>query len=122
MWYARKFIEENLPFWEMEPADELVVNEGTVRIDIGDNRTLEAHAEVFAKPGFVYAIYLPTGSPSGMIKLDRIKGVYSLRWYNPRVGEFEGDEAFTRGGKQSKIGLPPRQQSQDWVVLIKKNN
>jgi CubicO group peptidase (beta-lactamase class C family) len=122
MWHARKFIEENLPFWEMEPADGLVVNEGGVQIDIGDNKTLEAHAEVFAKPGFVYAVYLPTGNPSGMINLDRIKGVYSLRWYNPRTGEFEGDEAFIQGGKQSKIGLPPRQQAKDWVVLIKKNN
>jgi hypothetical protein len=122
MWYARKFIEENLPFWQMEPADELVVNEGVVKIDVDDNETLEANAEVFAKPGFVYAVYLPTGNPSGKINLDRINGVYSLRWYNPRTGEFEGDVAFIRSGKQSKIGLPPRQQSQDWVVLIKKNN
>jgi CubicO group peptidase (beta-lactamase class C family) len=122
MWYARKFIEENLPFWEMEPADELVVNEGVVQIDVGDSAILEAHAEVFAKPGFVYAVYLPTGNPSGTINLDRINGVYSLRWYNPRTGEFEGDEAFIQGGKQSKIGLPPRQRTRDWVVLIKKNN
>jgi len=122
MWYARKFIEENLPFWEMEPIDELVVDEGVVQIDIDDHKTLEASAEVFAKPGFVYAIYLPTGNPSGTINFDRINGVYSLRWYNPRTGEFEGDDAFIQGGKQSKIGLPPRQQTHDWVVLIKKNN
>lgn len=119
MWYARKFIEENLPFWKMEPADELVVDEGVVQIDIGDDETLEADAEVFAKPGIVYAVYLPTGNPSGTISLDRINGVYSSRWYNPRTGEFEGDEAFIPSGKQSKIGLPPRQQTRDWVVLIK---
>ena len=122
MWYARKFIEENLPFWEMHPADELVVGEGTIQIDIGDNKTLEANAEVFAKPGIAYAVYLPTGHPSGTITLDRINGVYSLRWYNPRTGEFEGDDTSIQGGTQSKIGLPPRQQTQDWVVFIKKKN
>lgn len=122
MWYARKFIEENLPFWEMDPADELVVHEGTVQMDIGDDETFEASAEVFAKPGCVYAVYLPTGIPSGTINLDRINGVYSLRWYNPRTGKFEGDDTSIQGGKQSKIGLPPRQQTHDWVVLIKKNN
>ena len=122
MWYARKFIEENLPFWEMHPADELVVNEDTIQIDIGDNKTFKASAEVFAKPGNVYAAYLPTGIPSGKINLDRSDGDYSLRWYNPRTGKFEGEVTFIKGGKQSKIGLPPRQQTQDWVVLIKKKN
>ena len=94
MWYARKFMEENLPFWEMHPADELVVDEGTVQIDLGDNKTLEARAEVFAKPGHVYAVYLPTGNPSGTINLERFNGVYSFRWYNPRTGEFEGEDGF----------------------------
>jgi len=122
MGYARKFMEENLPFWEMHPADELVVGEGTVHIDIGGNKTLEANAEVFARPGCVYAVYLPTGMPSGTIHLDRIDGAYSLRWYNPRTGEFEGEDTPIQGGRQSKIGLPPRQQTQDWVVLIKKNH
>jgi len=106
----------------MHPADELVVGEGTVHIDIGGNKTLEANAEVFARPGCVYAVYLPTGMPSGTIHLDRIDGAYSLRWYNPRTGEFEGEDTPIQGGRQSKIGLPPRQQTQDWVVLIKKNH
>jgi hypothetical protein len=108
MWYARKFIEENLPFWQMEPADELVVDEGVVQIDAGDNETLEASAEVLAKPGVVYAVYLPTADPSGTINLDRIEGVYSLRWYNPRTGEFEGNDVSIQGGRQHKIGAAPR--------------
>jgi hypothetical protein len=121
MWYARRFIEENLPFWQMEPADELVVNEGVVQIDTGDNETLKASAEVLAKPGVVYAVYLPTANPSGKINLDGINGVFSLRWYNPRTGEFEGNDISMQGGKEHKIGAPPRQQTLDWVVLIKKN-
>ena len=28
LWYARRFMEENLPFWEMEPADELSAGRG----------------------------------------------------------------------------------------------
>ena len=121
MWYARRFIEENLPFWEMEPADELVVDEGVVQIETGDNETLKASAEVFAKEGVVYAVYLPTGNPSGKINLERNNGAYTLRWYNPRTGEFEGDGASIHGGKQHELGAPPRQRTQDWVVLIKSN-
>jgi hypothetical protein len=120
MWYARKFMEENLPFWEMHPADELVVDEGKVQIDLGDNKTLEARAEVFAKPGQVYAVYLPTGNPSGAIDLEQSNCVYTLRWYNPRTGAFEGDNVSIQGGKQQEIGEPPRQPTRDWVVLLRR--
>lgn len=120
MWYARKFMEENLPFWEMQPADELVVGEATVQIDLGNDKTLEAGAEVFAEPDHVYAVYLPTGCPSGTINLERSNGVYSLRWYNPRTGAFEGSAVSMQGGQASPIGPPPRQPAQDWVALIRR--
>ena len=113
-------MEENLPFWEMHSADELVVDEGKVQIDLGDNKTLEARAEVFAKPGQVYAVYLPTGNPSGTIDLEQSNCVYTLRWYNPRTGAFEGDNVSIQGGKQQEIGEPPRQPTRDWVVLLRR--
>ena len=113
-------MEENLPFWEMHPADELVVDEGKVQIDLGGNKTLEAGAEVFARSGQVYAVYLPTANPSGTINLERFNGVYSLRWYNPRTGAFEGDDVSIQGGKQQGIGAPPRQPTHDWVVLLRR--
>jgi len=120
MWYARKFMEDHLPFWEMNPADELVEGEGTVQIDLGANKSMEARAEVFAKPGHVYVVYLPTGQPSGTIHLESFNGVYSLRWYNPRTGAFEGSAVSVQGGQASLIGAPPRQPTQDWVALIKR--
>ena len=64
--------------------------------------------------------YLPTGNPSGMINLERFNHVYSLRWYNPRTGEFEGDDVSIQGGQQSPIGAPPQQPTRDWVVLIRR--
>jgi hypothetical protein len=87
---------------------------------MGDNKTVEAGAEVFAKPGLVYAVYLPTGTPSGKIDLERVNGVFLLRWYNPRTGEFEGNGVSIEGGQHSPIGAPPRQPKQDWVVLLRR--
>ncbi|MBN2326895.1 MAG: DUF5060 domain-containing protein [Candidatus Omnitrophica bacterium] len=120
MWYARKFVEGHLPFWEMEPADELVHVETTVPMVLPDGKILNAKAEAFAKPGAIYAIYLPSGNPGATIDLTGVEGVYSLTWYNPRTGEFEGDAAFIQGGIEARLGSPPRQSSYDWVALLKK--
>lgn len=85
-WYARKFMQENLPFWQMEPADALVTGESS---SFGG-------AEVFAKAGDVYAIYLPSASPAGSIDLSGVAGTLTLRWYNPRTGLFRGKPSNRR--------------------------
>ncbi|MDZ7723565.1 MAG: hypothetical protein U5R06_12365 [candidate division KSB1 bacterium] len=58
-WYARRFMQEHLPFWEMEPDDMSV---------IGATKELGG-AQVFAKPGEICAIYLPVAEPTGSLTM-----------------------------------------------------
>lgn len=71
---------------------------------------------VLAQDGEVYSVYLPDASPSGT--LDVANGTYTLRWFNPRSGAFEGD-ARTVSGASIQLGNPPSSANSDWVVLLK---
>ena len=118
-WYARRFLEDNLPFTEMQPADELVTGEGTIRVGLGKGQSFQLGAQVLAKPGEAYAIYLPKATPSGKLDLSGAEGEFDLRWYNPRTGEFQGDARTTRGGSTVTLGTPPTEPNEDWAVLVK---
>jgi hypothetical protein len=110
-WYARKFVQENLPFWQMAPADALLLNEATTF----------GPGQVFAKTGQVYAVYLSDASQGGDLDLRGVSGLFDLRWYNPRTGLFEGTVRTVGGGSILKLGLPPGTSTEDWVVLLKIN-
>jgi hypothetical protein len=111
VWYARKFMEENLPFHEMTPMDELVEGESELEVGMGGGKTSMMGAQVLAKPGEVYAVYFPAATKTGTIN---VSGPLTLRWYNPRTGEFEGESRNI----QSEIGPPPSDPNEDWTVLI----
>jgi hypothetical protein len=90
---------KSLPFWEMEPHNELIV---------------EGHAFCLAKPSECYGLYLPVG---GSITVSLSPGVkYDVAWWNPNNGR---DGRF-----QSKSNVPggPRQftapGSGDWALRI----
>ena len=116
---ARRFMEEHLPFWEMAPADELVHGAGSISVGMGGGRTFQLSAQVFAKRGKVYAIYLPKASPTGALDLSNASGTFEMRWYNPRTGEFEGPRRRVKGGRVLQLGAPPKDPNEDWVVLLK---
>jgi hypothetical protein len=113
MWHARKFMQDNLPFWEMQGCDDLVVGEGG---GFGG-------AQVFCKPGEVYAIYLPVAGAgsqdSGNIQLDDAPGEFRGRWFDPRSGQFAGQFDLT-GGDTVDLPLPPNAVGEDWVLLLEK--
>ena len=122
VWYARRFLEQ-LPFHEMQPADRLLT--GAASIVVTQNRGRAKHtmgAQVFAKAGEIYAIYLPTGERSGNIDLSDAKPELTLRWFNPRSGSFEGNETAVRCEPDVPVGTPPSDARQDWVVLIRSNH
>lgn len=103
MWAARKFMQENLPFWEMNPADDL---------------HSQNNVQVFSKAG-IYALYFPSPSEDGNGELDlsgdETQGM-KMKWYNPRNGAFQDDETDVDGG--SKIDIPGAPDTEDWVLLI----
>jgi hypothetical protein len=105
---ARAFLESNLPYWEMQPADALLSGE------TGDD------GEVFAKSGEVYAVYLPDASASGSLNLSATSGDFTLRWFNPRTGAFDGGATTISGGAPVALGSPPNSSGEDWVALIER--
>lgn len=121
-WYARRFMEENLPFQEMEPMDELVSNESTLTVGEGDNQTSEMGAQVFGKSGEIYAIYYPVASSTGTIDLSNTPGEFSVHWYNPRAGQFAGDTSTVSGQVTVTPGEPPSSSDEDWVLLLERTN
>ncbi|WP_169513396.1 DUF5060 domain-containing protein [Flexithrix dorotheae] len=104
--HALDFFNEHLPFWEMEPDNELASNE---------------NAFCFAKEGEIYAVYLPYGKST---KLDLSAGNYEVKWYNPRTGgELQnGSVQELNGEAGADLGMPPLEDNQDWVALVKIKN
>lgn len=102
---ARRFVLDNLPFWEMSADDALLSGE------VGSG-------QVFAEHGETYAIYLPDASGSQALDLGAASGSFEVRWFNPRTGAFEGETGAVEGGDIAMLGSPPADASEDWVVLV----
>ena len=97
-----EFFQEHLPFAEMRPADELTPRK--------DDYCL-------AKPGEVYAVYLPDG---GSTELKLLDGKYTVQWFNPRSGGrlLDGTVRDLDGPGSRSLGDPPAERAKDWVVLV----
>lgn len=104
------FTDNNIPFWTMQNADELVNNPM-------NNNTIYC----LAKPQVVYIVYLPDGG-SAELDLSNSKAVFNVDWYNPREGGLliKGSVKSVMGPGKIKIGQPPYDPDKDWVVLIQK--
>lgn len=120
LWFARRFMEENLPFWEMAPADELSEGGATIRVGVGKGKSVPLGPQVLAKRGQVYAVYLPTGSSTGTLDLTDLKSDARQRWFSPRTGEFVGTPTKIAGGAKRPLGPPPAEPDADWVVLLER--
>ena len=103
---ALGFFRAHLPFWEMQAADELTAEE--------DNF-------VFAKPGEVYAVYVPTG---GTVTLDlsEAEGDFEVSWFDPREGGElrRGSVERVEGGAARSLGTAPGESGLDWVALVRR--
>jgi hypothetical protein len=110
--HARSFVEENLPFWEMEPNDLSV-------LDAGDEH---GGAQCFSKYGHVYAIYYPVAEKTGRLTLWSVQGQFEQRWFNPRTGAFVGPPIRFAAQGMYKVGEPPSAPQRDWAVLIRRTS
>ena len=102
--YALEFFHDYLPFSEMLPDDSLV-----------------SAGWCLAKPGQVYAVYLPDG---GTAELNLPQGSYSVHWYNPRSGGKLQIGSLTKvtGPGTVSLGNPPADPDKDWTILCKREN
>lgn len=107
MKYARNLLQSELPFWEMEPADDTYTNSAS-----------DIKAEVFSKAGSAYAVYLASANSVGSLAVQ--PGAYRQRWFNPRSGSFEGADATVIADQHIELGSAPNDAAEDWVVLLTK--
>lgn len=105
---AREMMQNELPFWRMEPADSLVS---------GDDNAFGG-AEVFALANESFAIYLPRTNGAESLNMDNAVGNYRQRWFNPRTGQMIDGRRNFGGNRSLRLGAPPSEQGNDWVVLI----
>lgn len=109
---ARRFVEQNLPFWEMEPDDRRMVEAGD---ECGG-------PQCFSKHGQIYAIYYPAAHRTGTLALGRVSGQFEQRWFDPRTGEFAGPPIRFTPEIMHKIGPPPSKPEEDWALLIRRTD
>lgn len=110
--HARRFLLE-LPLMEMQPDDDLVR---------GESDTFGG-AQVLAKPGAVYAIYLPDaadGEPQ--LDLSDQDGAFELRWYDPRRGKWHEETTSLNGGGWVTLRDVPDSdgEARDWAAVVRK--
>ncbi len=100
--FALDFFHEYLPFSDMQPDNGLI-----------------SHKSGFclAKPGEVYAAYLPDG---GSTELKLEAGTYEVYWYDPRNGGDlqRGSIKQITGPGSPSVGHAPKDRDQDWAVLV----
>ena len=106
--HGLNFFHDHLPFHEMNSHNELVDYQGD--------------AYCFAKPGEIYAVYIPKASQKATINLEGIDGNFDLQWFDPRNGGALQKTVRTilPGGTISELGNVPDNPDKDWVALISK--
>jgi hypothetical protein len=104
------FREHTIPFWQMACADRLVGNP-----DHDNSRYC------FAQPGELYLVYLPDGG-SAELDLRDAGGEFQVRWFDPRQGGslVAGSVPSLRGGQLAELGSPPRDPTEDWLVVVRR--
>lgn len=104
--HAIAFFQEHLRFPAMRRADDLVS---------------DPKGYGFARPGEIYAVYLPGGG-TAELDLGAARGSFSVRWYDPRHGGplQAGSVARIRGPGRRGLGRPPSDPAGDWAVLVRR--
>lgn len=104
------FHGNQIPFWEMVNADDLVGN---------PDHGVDTYC--FAKPGDTYVVYMQEGEETE-IDLSGTSGPFAVKWFNPReVGTLQdGSIKQVQGGGTADLGQPPADSDEDWVVLLRK--
>jgi hypothetical protein len=104
--YAHEFFIRYLPFHQMRHANDL---------------TPDPADYVYAKRGETYAVYRPEGG-SAELDLSGVSGAFEVKWYDPRHGgELQNGTVTTiEGGARRSLGMPPKEASKDWAILIRR--
>lgn len=104
--HARTFFEEYIPFWKMEPADELTSDNATYCLAAKDE---------------VYVVHIPQDQETSTLDIGTSGKTFSIQWYNPRSGGVlqKGTIESVVANGAVALGFAPEDKAQDWVVLLK---
>ncbi|MDW7693015.1 DUF5060 domain-containing protein [Flammeovirgaceae bacterium SG7u.111] len=96
------FMDNNIPFWEMENRNDLVDN-----------------GRCLAKENEVYVVQLD-GATFANMYFDK-KVDYEVKWFDPKNGGAlqNGTRKFISGKGTQSIGRPPSDPEKEWIVLIR---
>ena len=100
------FKNENIPFWDMQNADQLVGN-------YSHNNTVYC----LAKTSELYLVYLPKGDDI-VIDLSLVPGEFNVSWFNPREGGPLEHETIVGGGRLVSLGAPS--DDEDWLAVVRR--
>jgi hypothetical protein len=106
---ALTFFKAHVPFYNMQPADELLYTNHTT-----------APMYCFAEKGSTYVIFQHEVTKDVYVNLSDLKKTSVVYWYNTRTGgKLEGGTVYkvTRGNKVN-IGMPTNDLGKDWVAII----
>jgi hypothetical protein len=102
--HALDFFHEYLPFWEMQPADDLGSGGATF---------------VLANPGQIYAVYIASGG-TARLDLGESSAEFEVRWFDPAgAGPLVLGDTVAGPGTVS-LGAAPGDRDQDWVALLQR--
>ncbi|WP_136480736.1 DUF5060 domain-containing protein [Cognatitamlana onchidii] len=104
--YALDFFNNYIPFWDMEPRDDLITSEGV--------------SYCLAKEGEIYAIYSEGDVEKIRLNLGNTGNEFIVKWYNPRLGgvlQLGSIQSVSASGNV-ELGMPPSEKNRDWVLLI----
>lgn len=104
--HAHEFFINYLPFHKMRHAEQL---------------TSDPKDFVFAQQGEVYAVYRPEGGTTEL-DLTTAKGVFEVKWYDPRNGGalLNGSITQVQGGGKRALGNAPNEPGKDWAILVRR--
>ncbi len=93
------------------PLEEMVSSDDLVNVK---------DAYCLAKEGEVYLVYIPAKSKNIQLKLRGTKS-FEVNWFNAKEGGAlqKGSVASVQGEGFQKLGTPPSNPDQDWLVVLK---
>ncbi len=100
------FKNEDIPYWDMINADQLVGNYA---------RNNEVYC--LTKQSEIYLVYIPDGGKS-TLDLSEVPGEFELSWFNPREGGSLENGTSIGGGRQVSLVAPS--ENEDWLAVIKR--
>jgi hypothetical protein len=103
--YALQFFNNHIPFWEMEPRDDLIEDE---------------FSYCLAKEAEVYVVYTEANADKIKLNIGESEQIFEVKWFDPRNGGNlqEGSVTSVKATGIVSLGAPPSALGKDWVVML----